>query len=58
MADEHDKYEEELIDSGKEKGFLTFGELNDVIPADVTNADELDDLMMTINTQGIDVLNS
>ena len=58
MADEHDKYEEELIDTGKEKGFLTFGELNDVIPADVTNADELDDLMMTINTQGIDVLNS
>jgi RNA polymerase primary sigma factor len=61
MAEELDKYEEDvdrLIDAGKEKGFLSFGEVNDLIPGDVTNADQLDDLLMTINTQGIDVLNS
>jgi RNA polymerase primary sigma factor len=61
MAEEIDKYEEDvdrLIDAGKEKGFLSFGEVNDLIPGDVTNADQLDDLLMTINTQGIDVLNS
>ncbi|MDE1154666.1 MAG: RNA polymerase sigma factor RpoD [Acidobacteriaceae bacterium] len=61
MAEEIDKYEEDvdrLIDAGKEKGFLTFGDVNDMISADVTNADQLDDLLMTINTQGIDVLNS
>jgi RNA polymerase primary sigma factor len=61
MAEEIDKYEEDvdrLIETGKDKGFLTFGDVNDLIPGDVTNADQLDDLLMTINTQGIDVLNS
>jgi len=61
VADELDKYEEDvdrMIDAGKEKGFLTFSDVNDMIPGDVTNADQLDDLLMTINTQGIDVLNS
>ncbi|MDR3744725.1 MAG: sigma-70 family RNA polymerase sigma factor, partial [Acidobacteriaceae bacterium] len=61
MAEEIDKFEEEnemekLIDTGKEKGYLTFGEVNDLLPRDVTSPDELDDLMTTINTQGIDVL--
>ena len=62
MAEEIDKYAEEdhdldkLIDTGKEKGYLTFGEVNDLLPGDITSPDELDDLMTTINTQGIDVL--
>ena len=59
MAEEIDKYEEDiekLIDTGKEKGYLTFGEVNDLLPGDITSPDELDDLMTTINTQGIDVL--
>ena len=54
-----DKFEDELaklIDTGKEKGYLTFGEVNDLLPGDLTSPDELDDLMTTINTQGIDVL--
>ena len=61
MADEIDKYEEDvdrMIDSGKEKGYLTYGEVNDLIPEGITSADELDDLLMTVNSQGIDVLNS
>ena len=56
---EDDKYEEDidkLIDTGKEKGYLTFGEVNDLLPGDITTPDDLDDLMTTINTQGIDVL--
>lgn len=59
MADELDKYEEDvdrIIDTGKEKGYLTYGEVNDLLPGDITSPDELDDLMTTINTQGIDVL--
>ena len=57
--DKIDKFEDELaklIDTGKEKGYLTFGEVNDLLPGDITSPDELDDLMTTINTQGIDVL--
>ncbi|WP_419804600.1 RNA polymerase sigma factor RpoD [Terriglobus sp.] len=61
VADEIDKYEEDvdrMIDSGKEKGYLTYGEVNDLIPEGITSADDLDDLLMTVNSQGIDVLNS
>ena len=59
MADEIDKYDDDLdklIDSGKEKGYLTYGEVNDLLPGDITSPDDLDDLLTTINTQGIDVL--
>ncbi len=59
MAEELDKYEEDvdrIIDTGKEKGYLTYGEVNDLLPGDITSPDELDDLMTTINTQGIEVL--
>ena len=59
MAEENDKYEEDidkLIDTGKEKGYLTYGEVNDLLPGDITTPDDLDDLLTTINTQGIDVL--
>ncbi len=45
-----------MIDTGKEKGYLTYGEVNDLLPGDITSPDELDDLMTTINTQGIEVL--
>ncbi|MEO7029017.1 MAG: RNA polymerase sigma factor RpoD [Acidobacteriaceae bacterium] len=61
MAEELDKYEEDvdrIIDTGKEKGYLTYGEVNDLLPGEITSPDELDDLMTTINTQGIDVLSS
>ncbi|MGI8772803.1 MAG: RNA polymerase sigma factor RpoD [Acidobacteriaceae bacterium] len=54
-----DKYEEDiqkLMDAGKEKGYLTYGEVNDLLPGDMHSADDLDDLLTTIGTQGIDVL--
>jgi RNA polymerase primary sigma factor len=59
VAEELDKYEDDidkLIDTGKEKGYLTYGEVNDLLPGDITTPDDLDDLLTTINTQGIDVL--
>jgi RNA polymerase primary sigma factor len=53
-----EKYEDikKLIDTGKEKGYLTYSEVNDLIPHDVHSPDDLDDLLTTIGTQGIDVL--
>ena len=54
-----DKFEDDitnLIDSGKEKGYLTYGDVNDMLPEDMHNADDLDDLISTINTQGVDLL--
>ncbi len=54
-----DKYEDDiqkLIDTGKEKGYLTYGEVNDLLPGDMQSPDDLDDLITTIGTQGIDLL--
>jgi len=45
-----------LIDSGKEKVYLTYNEVNDLIPHDVNSPEDLDDLLATIGTRGIDVL--
>jgi RNA polymerase primary sigma factor len=53
-----EKYEDikKLIDTGKEKGYLTYDQVNDLIPHDVHSPEDLDDLLTTIGTQGIDVL--
>jgi RNA polymerase primary sigma factor len=53
-----DKYDDikKLIDTGKEKGYLTYDQVNDLIPHDVHSPEDLDDLLTTIGTQGIDVL--
>src|SRR5438128_2711312 len=45
-----------LIDTRKEKGYLTYDQVNDLIPHDVHSPEDLDDLLTTIGTQGIDVL--
>jgi len=53
-----DKYDDikKLVDAGKEKGYLTYDQVNDLIPHDVHSPEDLDDLLTTIGTQGIDVL--
>jgi RNA polymerase primary sigma factor len=45
-----------LLDAGKEKGYLTYNEVNDLIPHDVHSPEDLDDLLATIGSRGIDVL--
>jgi RNA polymerase primary sigma factor len=47
-----------LIETGKEKGYLTYGEVNDALPDEIGSADDLDDLMTTISGQGIDLLDA
>jgi RNA polymerase primary sigma factor len=56
-----DKFESDidsLIEVGKEKGYLTYGDVNDILPEEIGSADDLDDLITTIGTQGIDLLDS
>jgi RNA polymerase primary sigma factor len=45
-----------LVDAGKEKGYLNYNEVNDLFPHDVHSPESLDDLLTTIGTHGIDVL--
>ncbi len=54
-----DKFEHEidsLIEVGKEKGYLTYGDVNDMLPEEIGSVDDVDDLLTTIGTQGIDLL--
>jgi len=53
-----DKYDDikKLIDTGKEKGFLTYDQVNDLIPTDLNSPEDIEDLLTTMSSQGIDVL--
>jgi RNA polymerase primary sigma factor len=56
-----DKYDEvrHLISIGKEKGYLLYDEVSEVLPADITSsAEELDDLFSTFGNAGIEVVES
>jgi RNA polymerase primary sigma factor len=48
-----------IIEVGKEKGYLTFGDVNEMLPDDMaTSPADLDDLITTIGTHGIDLLDN
>src|ERR1035437_4227741 len=55
-----EKYDEvrQLINIGKEKGYLLFDEVNELLPAEITSSDELDDLFNTFGSAGIEVIDS
>jgi RNA polymerase primary sigma factor len=44
-----------LIIQGKEKGFLTYGEINDHLPEDVHDTDQIEAVVNMINDMGIQV---
>ncbi len=47
---------EQLIALGKEKGFLTYDEINRILPTHVTSSDEIDDILVTLSAQRIDIV--
>ena len=47
-----------LIDLGKEKGFLTYEEVNDVLPPDVTSPEVIDDIMVLFSDMDIEILDT
>ena len=49
---------EQLIALGKEKGFLTYDDINRILPGHVTASDEIDDVLVTLTGQQIDVVDS
>jgi len=46
----------QLIDMGKEKGFLTYEEVNDVLPSEVVSPDQIDDLMIMFGEMDIEIV--
>jgi len=47
----------QLIDLGKEKGFLTFEEVNDILPPDIAT-DQIDDVMGMFGDMDIEIVDS
>lgn len=48
----------QLIAKGKEKGFLTFAEVNDHLPQEIVDSDQVEDIIGMINDMGIKVFES
>ncbi len=46
----------ELIIKGKENGFLTFAEVNDHLPQDIVESEQIEDIIQMINDMGIRVV--
>ena len=55
-----EKYDEvrQLITIGKEKGYLSYDEVNELLPAEVTSSDDLDDLFTIFGNAGIEIVES
>jgi RNA polymerase primary sigma factor len=45
-----------LISLGEEKGFLTYDDVNDMLPPDVTSSDQIDDIIMLFGEKNIDII--
>jgi RNA polymerase primary sigma factor len=59
MADEPRIEElDKLIAKGKQKGFLTYDEVNDALPSDVVSLDQLDDIMLLFGSMDIELVDS
>lgn len=62
MTNEQDSQKEsqksrlkELITRGKEQGYLTYAEINDHLPGDITDPEQIEDIIRMINDMGIQV---
>ena len=55
-----EKYDEvrQLIQVGKEKGYLLYDEVNELLPSEVTSSEDLDDLFNAFSSAGIEVVDS
>ena len=53
-----DKYDQvmDLINLGKKKGYLLYDEVNDLLPSEVHSTEEIEDLLATFGTAGIEVI--
>ena len=48
----------QLIDLGKEKGFLTYDEVNDILPPDMVSSEQIDDVMSMFGEMDIEIVDS
>ncbi|MEP6534029.1 MAG: RNA polymerase sigma factor RpoD [Bryobacteraceae bacterium] len=46
----------QLVDSGKEKGFVLYDEVNEILPDEMAAGREIDDLLADFDTAGVEIL--
>src|SRR6202051_734880 len=47
-----------LVARGKERGYITFDELNAILPPDQNSSEQIEDLMASLSEMGIQVVES
>ena len=47
-----------LLSLGEEKGFLTYDDVNDMLPPDITSSDQIDDIIMLFGEKNIDIIDT
>ena len=47
-----------LMDAGREKGFLTYDEINDALPQDIVSSDQIDDVMSMFGEHDIEIVDT
>ncbi len=55
MSEQQQSQLKKLIARGKEKGFLTYVEVNDHLPDDIVDPEQIEDIIAMINDMGIEV---
>jgi RNA polymerase primary sigma factor len=58
MAKKNLEEMKQLIDMGKEKGFLTYEEVNDLLPPDIVSSEQIDDVMSMFGEMDIEIVDS
>ncbi|HWP34378.1 MAG TPA: RNA polymerase sigma factor RpoD [Thermodesulfobacteriota bacterium] len=48
----------QLIELGKDKGYLTYDEINDVLPSDIVSSDQIDDIMTMFGEMDIELIDA
>ncbi|MEG3639965.1 RNA polymerase sigma factor RpoD [Magnetococcus sp. PR-3] len=58
MAEDNKREDmKKLIARGKERGFLTYDEVNDVLPNDMNSAEDMEDVVGLLDNMGINLVN-
>jgi RNA polymerase primary sigma factor len=47
-----------LITLGKDKGYLTYDEINHILPEDITSSEEIDEILSVLDRENIELLDS
>src|SRR5581483_8537623 len=49
---------QKLISMGKQKGYVTYDEVNDAMPEEIVSSDQIDDWLSTLGDEGIEVVDA